>query len=52
MTQGLLSCLQFIATVMCDRVNIRINADYSLVSNKGPGCNKHAGEGRFFSFIT
>ena len=26
--QGLLSCLQFIDTVKCDRVNIRINADY------------------------
>ena len=28
MKQGLLSCLLFIYTVMCDRVNIRINADY------------------------
>jgi len=32
--------LQFIGTVMCDRVNIRINADYSVVSIKGAGGNK------------
>ena len=31
----MLSCLQFIGTVMCDRVNIRINADYSVVSIRG-----------------
>ena len=27
--------MQFIGTVMCDRVNIRINADYSVVSIRG-----------------
>ena len=50
MTHELLSCgLQFI--VMCDSVNIRINADYSAVSIKGAGGNKRVGEGQFFHLI-
>ena len=41
MIQGLLSCLQFIDAVMCDRVNIRINADYKNLNTNSEEDQEH-----------
>ena len=41
MKQTLLSCLQFIGTVMCDRGNIRINADYKNLNANSEEDQEH-----------